>query len=58
MRYIPFSGEAPSRRIGLAWRNTSTRELLLGPLAALIRSAVGESLGPEHRAALLESPAP
>ena len=58
MRYIPFAGEAPSRRIGLAWRNTSTRELLLGPLAALIRSAVGESLGPEDRAVLLESPAP
>ena len=42
MRYIPFAGETPSRRIGLAWRNTSTQELLPGPLATLIRRAVGK----------------
>ena len=58
MRYISFAGETPSRRIGLAWRNTSTRELLLGPLATLIRRAVGRSLGPEDRAVLLEGLAP
>lgn len=45
IRYIPFEAEAPHRIIGLAWRQTSTREALLTRLAQIIREAVQTSLG-------------
>lgn len=44
IRYIPFEPVAPHRLIGLAWRNTSTREPLLERLAAIVRDAVSTSL--------------
>ena len=53
MRYVPFEGAGPQRRIGLAWRSTSTRELLLGPLGELVRVAVSASLGPADRCRVL-----
>lgn len=36
MHYLPFSGTAPSRRVGLCWRSTSSREPLLRELAGLL----------------------
>lgn len=44
IRYIPFEPVAPHRLIGLAWRNTSTREALLERLASIVRDAVSTSL--------------
>ena len=49
----PLCWETPSRRIGLVAQYVDAGALL-GPLATLIRRAVGRSLGPEDRAVLLE----
>ena len=40
VRYIPFSGEVPSRTLGLCWRSSSTRAELLADLAKALRSCL------------------
>ena len=40
IRYLPFDGEPPHRLIGIAWRATTTRELLLTKLADLLAERV------------------
>ena len=37
VKYIPFSGEPPSRRIGLCWRGSSARSELLRQLARMLK---------------------
>ncbi len=37
VRYVPFRGEVPHRRIGVAWRDSATRGDLLERLAEVIR---------------------
>ena len=46
VRYLPFEPgpHQPHREIGLAWRNTSTREQLLEGLAEIIRQSVRTSM--------------
>ena len=36
--YLPFSGEAPHRTIGLVWRKTTAREQVVKVIADLTRS--------------------
>lgn len=38
VKYLPFSGTVPFRRVGLCWRNTSTRVELLREMAQKLRS--------------------
>ena len=40
IRYIPFAPPAPTRSIGLFWRKTSERKLLISELARLISSQI------------------
>ena len=40
VRYLPFSGKAPYRTIGLCWRTTSTRTQLLEELGVVLTAAV------------------
>ena len=37
VRYIPFEAPAPSRRIGLFWRKSSTRQILIKEITAKIQ---------------------
>ena len=44
VRYLPFSGKAPYRSIGLCWRTTSTRAQLLEELGGMLKQAVSHAL--------------
>jgi LysR family hydrogen peroxide-inducible transcriptional activator len=44
VRYLPFSGRAPYRSIGLCWRATSTRAQLLEELGETLKQAVAQVL--------------
>jgi LysR family hydrogen peroxide-inducible transcriptional activator len=40
VRYIPFKGNAPHRRIGLCWRGSSSRAALLHDMAGVLREVM------------------
>ncbi|NIP14778.1 MAG: DNA-binding transcriptional regulator OxyR [Pseudomonadales bacterium] len=40
VRYIPFKGNAPHRRIGLCWRGSSSRAALLQDMAGVLREVM------------------
>jgi LysR family hydrogen peroxide-inducible transcriptional activator len=44
VRYLPFTGRAPYRSIGLCWRTTSTRAQLLEELGETLKQAVSQVL--------------
>jgi len=44
IRYIPFSEPQPKRLVGLAWRKTTARGVLLERLAGLLREAAGAEM--------------
>ncbi|NIP15644.1 MAG: DNA-binding transcriptional regulator OxyR [Pseudomonadales bacterium] len=42
VRYIPFKGSPPHRRIGLCWRGSSSRAALLQDMAGVLREVMNE----------------
>jgi len=44
LRYLPFRGSAPHRRVGLCWRQSSTRGALLEHMAEVLSKAVAPAL--------------
>ena len=42
VRYVPFSGNPPSRRIGLCWRVSSSRAELLDKMSKVLRKTLGK----------------
>ena len=44
LRYIPFREDIPSREIGLCWRQTSTRTVLLEKLGQVLQNIAAEEL--------------
>lgn len=46
--YVPFSGQPPSRSVGLCWRTTTTRSELLADLTQVLAATVDPSLKPNR----------